>query len=84
MLPFAKKYKWNGTGQEGDDLYFNASIDGATYTFTVESYLRGPDSEVYQTVKDLQIGEEIEMEGYLYWYEGVNPHIIYVERAAVG
>ena len=32
-------YKWDGSGQDGDDLYFNVSKDGETYTFTVESYL---------------------------------------------
>ena len=25
--------------------------------------------------KALQIGDVIDMEGFLYWYEGVNPHI---------
>lgn len=32
-------YNWDGSGQEGDDLYFNVSLNGETYTFTVESYL---------------------------------------------
>ena len=35
-------YSWDGSGTQGDDLYFNVSVD---------------------------------MEGFLYWYEGVNPHI---------
>ena len=30
-------YNWDGSGQDGDDLYFNVSLDGSTYTFTVES-----------------------------------------------
>ena len=44
-------YKWDGSGQEGDDLYFNVSVDGNTYTFTVESYLCGKDTEVYQAAR---------------------------------
>ena len=68
-------YKWDGSGQEGDDLYFNVSKDGNTYTFTVESYLTGKDTEVYQAVKNLKVGDVIDMEGFLYWYNGVNPHI---------
>ena len=68
-------YKWNGTGSQGDDLYFNASVDGATYTFTVESYLRDASTEVYKAVEALEIGQVIDMEGFLYWYEGPNPHI---------
>lgn len=68
-------YSWDGSGQEGDDLYFNVSIDGTTYTFTVESYLCDSSTEVYNAVKNLTIGDTVDMEGFLYWYEGVNPHI---------
>jgi len=68
-------YNWDGSGEDGNDLYFNASINGQTYTFTVESYLCDNTTEVYNTVKNLQIGDVIDMEGFLYWYEGVNPHI---------
>ena len=68
-------YSWDGSGQDGDDLYFNASVNGQTYTFTVESYLCDKTTDVYAAVKALNIGDTIEMEGFLYWYEGVNPHI---------
>ena len=68
-------YNWDGSGTEGDDLYFNASCNGETYTFTVESNLCDSSTQVYSDVKNLQIGQTINMEGFLYWYEGVNPHI---------
>ena len=68
-------YKWDGSGQDGDDLYFNVSLNGTTYTFTVESYLCGADTAVYAAVKGLQVGQTVDMSGFLYWYEGVNPHI---------
>ncbi len=68
-------YNWDGSGEDGNDLYFNASVDGVTYTFTVESYLCDNTTDVYAAVKELQIGDTIDMEGFLYWYEGVNPHI---------
>ena len=71
----AALYKWDGSGQDGDDLYFNVSLDGNEYTFTVESYLTDNSTEVYQTVKNLKVGDVVDMEGFLYWYEGVNPHI---------
>lgn len=74
-------YNYDGSGQEGDDLYFNVSLNGETYTFTVESYLCDKDSDVYKAVKELQIGDKIDMEGFLYWYEGVNPHITSVTEA---
>lgn len=74
-------YKWNGSGQEGDDLYFDVMIGDKTYTFTVESYLCGPDTDVYKAVKALKVGDVIDMEGFLYWYSGANPHITSVKTA---
>ena len=68
-------YNWDGSGQEGDDLYFNVSLNGETYTFTVESYLCDSSTDVYKAVQGLNIGDTVDMEGFLYWYEGVNPHI---------
>ncbi len=76
-------YNWDGSGQDGNDLYFNVSVNGVTYTFTVESYLCGAGTEVYEAVKALKIGDVIDMEGFLYWYEGVNPHITAVAPAVV-
>lgn len=74
-------YNWDGSGQDGNDLYFNASYNGETYTFTVESYLCDNTTEVYAAVKELAIGDTIDMEGFLYWYEGANPHITSVAKA---
>lgn len=74
-------YNYDGSGSEGDDLYFNVSLNGETYTFTVESYLCDKDSDVYKAVEALNIGDKIDMEGFLYWYEGVNPHITSVTAA---
>ena len=68
-------YNWDGSGTDGDDLYFNVSYNGETYTFTVESYLCDNTTDVYAAVKNLQVGQTIDAEGFLYWYEGVNPHI---------
>lgn len=68
-------YNWDGSGSPGDDLYFNVSKDGKKYTFLVESYLCNKDSEVYKAAESLNVGDKIDMEGFLYWYEGVNPHI---------
>ena len=73
-------YKWNGTGEQGDDLYFNVSVGGTTYTFTVESYLCGKDTEIYQAIEALEVGETVTLDGFLYWYNGVNPHITAISR----
>ena len=68
-------YGWDGSGAKGDDLYFKASVDGETYQFVIESSLCDEDSDVYQTVENLKVGDTIDMEGFLYWYEGAQPHI---------
>lgn len=78
---YAFLYKWNGSGADGDDLYFNVTVGDATYTFCVESYLCGAGSETYEAVKALNIGDVIDLEGFLYWYNGAQPHITAVTKA---
>ena len=74
---FAYKNAENKT----DDLYFKASKDGQTYDFCIEFYLTGSDTEVYKAVEALNVGDVIDMEGFLYWYNGANPHIIKITPA---
>ncbi|MBO4904885.1 MAG: hypothetical protein J5367_06650 [Lachnospiraceae bacterium] len=68
-------YNWDGSGEEGNDVYFNVSKDGQTFTFLVRAYLTGPDTDVYKTAQTLKVGDKIDCEGFMYWYEGPNPHI---------
>lgn len=75
-------YNWDGSGSEGDDLYFNVTLNDTIYTFVVESYLCGPGTDVYEAVKGLNVGDVVDMEGFLYWYNGANPHITSVVKAA--
>jgi len=78
-------YNWNGSGAEGSDsdLYFNVSVNGVTYNFVVEYYLCGAGTECYEAVRNLKIGDVVDLEGFLYWYDGVNPHITSVVPAVV-
>jgi len=62
-------------GEPGDDIYVTLGYNGASYDFCVEVYLTGTDSDVYTTVGTLNVGDIVNVEGFLYWYEGVNPHI---------
>ena len=62
-------------GEPGDDIYVTLGYNGASYDFCVEVYLTGTDSEVYTTVGALNVGDVVNVEGFLYWYEGANPHI---------
>ena len=62
-------------GEPGDDIYVTVGYNGATYSFCVEIYLTGAETEVYTTVGTLNVGDVVDIEGFLYWYEGVNTHI---------
>ena len=75
-------YNWDGSGEEGSDLYFDASINGNKVTFTVESDLCGADTDVYKAVEPLKVGDVIDLTGFLYWYDGANPHVTAVSPAA--
>ncbi len=67
---------------QGDDIYFKASVNGITYSFCVEAYLTGSDTDVYKAVEALKIGDKIDVEAFLYWYNGANPHVVSVKAAA--
>lgn len=74
-------YNWDGSGSQGNDLYFNVTVGENTYNFCVESYLCSADTDVYKAVEALEIGQTINAEGFLYWYDGANPHITSVTVA---
>ena len=65
-----------------DDLYVRfTTADGQVFNFCVEYYLTNENSDVYKAVEGLQIGDVVDVEGYLYWYEGPNTHITAVTKA---
>lgn len=64
------------------DLYITVQTqDGLDFDLCVENYLTGPDTEVYQLAEQLQAGALIDVEGFLYWYEGANPHVTAITSA---
>ena len=62
-------------GEPGDDIYVTLTLNGADYSFCVERYLTGPETELYATVSALQAGDVIDVTGFVYWYYGINTHI---------
>ncbi len=76
----AALYKWDGSGTRGDDLYLNVNLNGSKYTMVVESYLCGKDTDTYKAVEALKAGDKIDIEGFLYWYNGAQPHITKVMK----
>lgn len=80
-VPFL--YKWDGSGSQGDDIYFNVEVGGNVFTFTVNAYMigHGAGSDVYKAVEALKIGDKIDIEGFLYWYNAPQPHVTSVKAA---
>ena len=68
-------------GEPGDDIYVTLTLGEAEYSFCVERYLTGPETEVYAAVSALQTGDVIDVTGFVYWYNGVNTHITAVSAA---
>ena len=68
-------FAYKNENDKTDDLYFKVSKDGQVYDFCVEYYLCNEETEVYQAVEALNVGDVVDLEGFLYWYEGPNPHI---------
>lgn len=58
------------------DVYFKAKdAKGNIITFCVEYYLTNSDTETYQNALNLKVGDVIDVESFLYWYNGANPHV---------
>ena len=74
---------FNYKSSAGDDLYFAAEdANGNRVDFCVESYLTYDGSDVYEYVEnELQVGDVVDITGFLYWYNGANPHVISVAAA---
>ena len=72
MTVVAIEYK---NGAPGDDIYVTVSKDGAEYSFCVERYLTDPETDVYKAFAEIQAGDVVDIEGFVYWYNGINTHI---------
>ena len=65
-------------GEPGDDIYVTVKQGDAEYSFCVERYLTGPETDVYKAFATLEAGAKVDIVGFLYWYNGVNTHITVV------
>ena len=74
-------YGWDNTGsmEKGSDLYFTASCSGAESSFVVKAQLRGTDSDTYRAVQNLRIGDTVDLEGIMFWYNGPQPLVTSVK-----
>ena len=74
-------FNYKNAENKTDDLYVRFTKDDGTYDFCVEFYLCGNDTEVYKAVEALQVGDVVDIEGFLYWYNGANVHMTAVTKA---
>ncbi len=70
-------------GEPGDDIYVTVTKGEVEYSFCVEKYLTDPETDLYKSFvnEDVKVGDVVDVEGFLYWYEGVNTHITNVTVA---
>ncbi len=69
-------------GEPGDDIYVTVKQGENSFDFCVERYLTAPDTDVYKAFATLQVGDVVDITGFVYWYNGVNTHITAVAKAA--
>ena len=81
-LPYFRSWDNSGADTADADLYFDISYNGAKYTFVIEYYLRNEKTDAYKAVEGLKVGDTVDLEGFLYWYEGPQAHITGVKVAA--
>lgn len=72
-----KAFKYKG---EGDDIYLKIQTENGIVECCVEVDFTNPDSEVYKTVESLKVGDKVDLEGFLNWYNGANPHVSKVTK----
>ena len=64
------------------DVYFAVAVGETNLTVCIESYHRGADTDVYKAAEALKIGDKIDLEGFLYYYNDAQPHITKITPAA--
>jgi len=74
-------FQYKNAEEKTDDLYFKGTVGDKEISFCVEFYLRGKDTDVYKAVEALKVGDIVDVECYLYWYNDPNPHVIGVTAA---
>ena len=74
-------FAYKNAEEKTDDLYYQVTLGDTTYDFCVEYYLCNQDTDVYKAVEALQPGDVVDVEGFLYWYQGPNLHTTKVTPA---
>ena len=73
-------FAYKNPANKTDDLYVSFTLGDEEMDFLVEFYLRNNETDVYQAVEGLEVGDVVDIEGYLYWYYGPNVHLTVVTK----
>jgi len=76
----APLYKWNGSGQKGDDLYIGFNVNGTDYTFLIETDLTGSTGALYEAGEALQVNDIVTIEGFMFWYDAPQMQLTKIEK----
>ena len=70
-------YKEDGTGEQGDDIYFTLTDGTNTIRCRINVHMLGcdADSEIYKVAEALKLDDKVDAEGFLFWNNTVNVHI---------
>lgn len=77
-------YNWDGSGTRDDsDIYLNVICpNGTEMVFVVRRYLTDNNSDVFQFVESLQPGDVVDLEAFMYWYEGPQARIYKIAKGS--
>jgi len=76
-------YGWDNSAPAGEETerYFRASCGGTVCDFTVKPALCPNAEEVLQTLQRLQVGDRVDLTGFLRFYNGALPRITEIAPA---
>lgn len=72
----------NDEAADGNDIYVKVALGENEFEFCVQSYLTPFGSDVYTAAGELEAGDVIDVEAFVYWWNGPNPHIVSVSKVA--
>ncbi len=75
------RYREDGTGEPGNDLFFEGSAGKAACRFQACSYLTGNGTDVYEAAEALRGGETIGLKGFCFWDEGFVLRVTAIEKS---
>ena len=76
-------YNWDGKGErETSDIYLTCTCpNGNDIQFVIKTGMYDCNSELFQFVETLQAGDVVDVESFMYWYEGPQPYVNAITKA---